>query len=166
MQYVTTVPFDGNTAKAFDLALSALTPLGFQAVTRDALSLELVGPGMNSTRQSALLGASRIQITRSGRELAIEAELGGVEWMGRFLVLFPIGLCLFLAVLFFVVFSLLFNNRLWVIPVVAVTGGNALLWLFLAPYLTRVIKARTCRGIDALLNNMALTGETAGASFR
>lgn len=68
MQYASTVPFEGDTAKAFDLANAALTSLGFRISSRSELSLELIGPGMTSTRQSPLVGASRLRITRSARE--------------------------------------------------------------------------------------------------
>jgi hypothetical protein len=111
MQYVSTIAFDGNTAKAFDLAVAALRSLGFRVVARDDFSLDLVGPGMNSTRLSPLLGASRIQITRATGELALEAELAGIQRMARFVTLFPVGLSLALCVLFFVVFSLVFEHR-------------------------------------------------------
>jgi hypothetical protein len=160
MTYTNTISFEGNTAKAFDLAAAALTSLGFRMTARDNASLEMIGPGMTSTRQSALMGASRIQIIRGAHELSIEADLGGVKGMTRFVTFFPIGLCLFLGVLLSVVFSILFDHRAWVLPVVVATGANALLWLILAPMLARHIHARTCRGLDALLNNMASAGHT------
>jgi hypothetical protein len=161
IDYASTVPFEGNTAKAFDLASAALTTIGFRIQSRDGSSLELTGPGMGSTRQSALLGASRIRIDRGAHELSITAELGGVRRMARFLILFPLGLCLFLAILFFVLFSLLLGRSGWVVPVVVATGGNALLWMVLAPLVARHLRARTCRGIDTLLNNMAVAGNAA-----
>jgi hypothetical protein len=160
MDYASTVPFDGNTAKAFDLASTALTSLGFRIVTRDDASLDLAGPGMNSTRQSPLLGASRIRVTRGPRELALGADLGGVQWMTRFATFFPVGLSLCLGVGFLVLFGLLFGPGAWILVVGPVTGVNALLWLVLGPVLGRRLRARTCQGIDALLNNMAVAGKT------
>ena len=160
MDYTTAVPFDGKTAAAFDLAAAALTSLGFRIVARDDSSLDASGPGMTSTREGALLGASRIRVTRKPRELAVDAELGGVRRMKRFLAVFPAGLSLGLLAVFFVVFGLVFDHRGWVVPVVAATVGNALLWLILAPVMARHVRARTCRGIDTLLNNMALAGRT------
>jgi hypothetical protein len=159
MEYASAVAFEGDTAKAFDLAAAALTSLGFRIVARDSSSLDLMGPGMTNTRQSPLLGASRIRVSRSAHELWLKAELGGAERMKRFLTLFPVGLSLFLCVLFFVLFSFVFDHRAWVVPVVAVTGANALLWLLLAPLLARQVHARTCRGLDALLNNTAGAGK-------
>src|SRR5262249_35912414 len=156
MHYASTVAFEGDTAKAYDLAAVALTAIGFRIAARDGSSLDMIGPGLNSTRQSALLGATRIQVTPSAHELSVDAALGGAERLARFVTLFPVGLSLFLCAVFFIVFSLVFDHRSWVVPVLAVTGANALLWLFLAPMLARSIRARTCRAIDALLNNMVI----------
>jgi hypothetical protein len=161
MHYANATPFSGNTAKAFDLAVAALTPLGFQIAARDQATLDLTGPGMNSTRQSSILGASRIQIARVQNELAADAELGGVQRITRFVTLFPIALILLLGLVFVVVFGLTMNNQNWVLPVAVVVAGNGLLWLILGPVLARYIKNRTCRGIDALLHNMAVAGESA-----
>ena len=48
----------------------------------------------------------------------------------------------------------------WVILVVAVTAGNALAWLVAGPLMARRIRARTCRGLDALLANRVSVGES------
>lgn len=161
MQYAVSVPFSGDTDKAFGLAESALTGIGFRITERTAGSVEMVGPGMNSTRQSALAGASRIHISYRRGELALEADLDGVERMSRFVKLFPFGLCLFLAVLFSVVFGTLFGPGVWILIVAGVLGGNALLWFFLGPWMARSIRTRTCRGLDTLLANMVAVGEPA-----
>ncbi len=54
MQYAASLPFCGDTAKAFGLAESALTALGFRFTDRTAYSMEWAGPGMNSSRESGL----------------------------------------------------------------------------------------------------------------
>lgn len=81
-------------------ALVALTNNGFAIVKRDGKSVDLTGPGLNSTRQNPLLGASRIHLELHGHELSLEAELGGVETMRRFLMRFPfmLGLGLYFGV--------------------------------------------------------------------
>jgi hypothetical protein len=45
--------------------------------------------------------------------------------------------------------------------VIAVTVINALVWLILGPIMARSLHSRTCQALDALLNNMAITGNTA-----
>jgi hypothetical protein len=166
MPYSASLPFSGDTDRAFGLAESALTGIGFQITERTAESVSLVGPGMNNSRQSALGGASRIHILSGRGELALEADLGGVEWMSRFVTLFPSGLCLCLAILFSVVFGVVFGPGPWMIPAAAVPGGMALLWLVIGPLIGRHLRTRTCRGLDVLLANMVAVGESAGTVAR
>ena len=161
MDYTKTVSFTGSTEKAFDLAAAALTSLGFRITTRDSSTLDLTGPGMRSTRQSALLGASRIQVTRSADELTMQAELGGVTTMRRFVTFFPTGLVLFLCIFLSIIFSLVFDDRQWVVPIVVASGTIMIVWLILGPLMARSIHSHTCSALDALLDNMAVTGNNA-----
>lgn len=163
MQYTNSVPFEGDTGKAFDLAMSSLTSLGFRIVSSDDSSLELTGPGMNSTRQSPLVGASHIWISRTydGR-LSLRAELGGVETMARFVTIFPVALALGLGIMFVVLGTIQRGAQLppraLLIPVIAAVAPNVVLWLFVGPWMARRIGRQTCAAIDALLNNMAVAG--------
>jgi hypothetical protein len=161
MQYAASRSFRGDAERAFRLAESALTAIGFQITARTAGLLEAIGPGMNSSRQSALLGASRIRLVHGHGELAVEAELGGAAWMSRFITLFPIALVLGLGGVLAVVFSMVFRPGLWLIGVVGAVGLNTALWLWLGPRMARGIRARTDRALDALLANMASVGESA-----
>jgi hypothetical protein len=161
VQYAASQPFRGDPGRAFGLAESALTALGFRLTDRTASSVELVGPGMNNSRESALVGASRIRISDNRGELAVEADLGGVARLARFVTLFPIGLCLALAVVLSAVFAAQFGPGNWTVAVAAATGGIALVWLVLGPLMARAFRARTVRALDALLANMVVVGESA-----
>ena len=87
--------------------------------------------------------------------------MGGVARMSRFVMLFPIGLVLLLCAVFAVIFGSRFGPGNWIFGVAAVTGGNALLWMLLGPWMARKFRARTCSGLDALLANMVAVGESA-----
>lgn len=159
MRYSAALPFPGDAERAFDLALAALTALGFQLQTRSAHSLELRGPGMHSSRQSPLVGASRITIQRGPGELSLEAELGGVQRMINFVNYFPLALVLGLGGVLYVVFSLIWGQGRWSLAVGGAVGGNAALWLLLGPLLARGMRQRTERALDALLANLAAVGQ-------
>ena len=159
MQYAASLPFCGDTAKAFGLAESALTALGFRLADRAAYSMDWAGPGMNSSRESGLMGATRIRISSGRGDLAVEADLGGVVYLARFVKLFPIGLVLCLGIALAIVFSAIFGPGVWIVAVAAAVGGNAVLWLVLGPLLARGFRARTDRALDALLANMVAVGE-------
>jgi hypothetical protein len=164
MQYTKSIPFYGDTGRAFDLAMSSLTSLGFRVVSRDETRMDLVGPGMNNNRQSALLGASRLRLTRGFEELSVRAELGGVQTMARFVTIFPVALVLVLGIISIVLRTIQHGGQLplraSLIPVMAAVAPNAVLWLFLGPWMARRIGRQTCAAIDALLNNMAVAGRS------
>jgi hypothetical protein len=155
MDYTTSAPFDGDTAKAFDLAVSSLTSLGFEIKVKTDTTLVMTGPGMHNTRQSALFGATRIEVRHDAHQLVVNADLSGAEWLAKFAMYFPIGLSLGLSIVFLVVFSLAFENWLWVIPVAAACGGNLLLWLFLGPWMARRIRGRTASAVEVFAKNLA-----------
>jgi hypothetical protein len=72
--------------------VDSLAAQGFRIVTQNRDIAELVGPGMRSSRQNALVGASKVTIRTLGREVAIEANFGAVRRLIRILgtVLFGI----------------------------------------------------------------------------
>jgi len=142
-----------------DTAKAALTGVGFRLLDSSESSMRFEGPGMSSTRQSPLAGASRIRLTAGLRVLTVEAELGGVDRMARFIAFFPAGLCLGLAVLLSGVFSLTQPERTWMLPTLMATLPSALLWLILAPFLTRGIRQRTCKALDTLAQNVSQSSQ-------
>jgi hypothetical protein len=164
MQYTASTPFTGDADKALRLAESSLAAVGFQLTARTPTSLEAIGPGMNNSRESALVGASHIVIHHGRGELTLDAELGGAERLGRFAKLFPLGLVLVMAVVLSVVFLFVFGPGSWIISVGAATGLFALPWLVVGPLMAGSIHRRTCRGLDAFLASMVLSGESGGAS--
>ena len=76
MDFERTVVFHGDSERAFDLALATLTAAGFRVSSKTSATVDFEGPGMNSTQQSPLVGASRIQLSRGSSELSLVAELG------------------------------------------------------------------------------------------
>src|SRR5262245_19453591 len=115
MRYEISLPFRGDVAAAFDTAVIALTALGFRLTAKDNGSLDFTGPGMTNTRESALLGASQIRVVAGADTLSLEAELGGVARMARFLAFFPAGLCLFLFLLTIAIAAAVFPQQLGLI---------------------------------------------------
>ena len=99
MDYSASKPFRGDVDKALTFVITALTPMGFRVERKAADSVELTAPRLQRTRQSALVGASRLRVAHRSGALAVEAELGGVRRLTRFVLVFPIALCLFLGVL-------------------------------------------------------------------
>jgi hypothetical protein len=161
MQYTSSLPFRGDQAKAFELAASALTALGFRLTERTESSLQFVGPGMNSSRESGLMGATGIRISGDRDQLSLEADLGGMARLSRFAMFFPLGLFLAIAIVSAVVLAVLHGPGDWMFAVAAPMGVMAIIWSVLGPLMARSFRARTERALDTLLSNMVSVGESA-----
>ena len=157
MRYETSIGFSGDPDRALDVAVAPLTTLGFRIDARTESELSCTGPGMHSTRQSPLLGASRIHLRGAPGALSVEAELGGVERMAGFIKRFPIGLTVFLTLALSGVFWVMLGPGAWMGAVGAAAAANALVWVILAPLMSRRLKERTCAALDTLLNNMVMS---------
>jgi hypothetical protein len=158
MHYAAALPFPGNVDRALRLAESSLTSLGFLIRERTPEMLVLRGPGLNSTRQSPLLGVTHLHIAGGDGQLSMEAHLGGARRLALFVLLFPPLLCLSLAIIPAVVLGTMFGIQRWLLAFVAPVGVLVLVWSMLGPILAWRIRARTCRGLDALLANMVTVG--------
>lgn len=158
MRYETSIPFDGEAMLAFDAVITSLTPAGFKVKEATPDSLSMSGPGMNSTRESPVLGATEVRLLARESSLALEADLGGVERMTRFVRLFPpllsIGICLVVGFVLYLQFGQQLPTQVFgAIGFVAL--ANSALWIVLAPMISRRMRSRTCLALDALLTNAA-----------
>ena len=77
--------------------------------------------------------------------------------MIRFMLSTIVGL----AVLFLVLFGILFHEK-GLALVLAVSLGPLLPWPILLPVMAKTMKSRTVRALDSLLESMALVGKGAG----
>ena len=142
-----------------------LTRNGFAIKQKHDHRIVFTGPGMTSTKQNPLLGASKLDVEVFGKDLKLTAELGGVQRMSRFVRWFPLILCLFLATVFLVVglfTGLPFFNQPnqnnaggfnWMIAIFAMCMLPALPWLFIAPIMIRWIREKTNRALETLVKN-------------
>jgi hypothetical protein len=158
MNHESRASFRGEMARAFEFAAGVLTSVGFRIDERGEDYISMRGPGLNSSRESPLRGTTAVRIRRSVGELILDAELGGVRSMDRFLFWFPTLLCLFIGLVNAVVFSLVKGPGPWIWSVVAAVAANGLLWSFLAPWISKHVERRTRDSLDALLANTAAMG--------
>ena len=145
-RYEYSTPFRGDPDAALTLAKTALIAQGFEILPGSSAELRAEGPGMRSTRQSALLGVSEFRFQIAASTLTASATLGGVARMKAFVVLFPIGLIFSLVVLFAVLGQGNSYLGLWL----------TLPWLVVSPLMAALIERRTMRAIDRLARSMAV----------
>jgi hypothetical protein len=144
-QYEYSTPFRGDPDAAFTLAKTSLLALGFEILPGSSAELRAEGPGMRSTRQSALLGVSGFRFQIAASTLTASATLGGVASMRAFVTLFPPGIILSLVVLSAVLGHGISHLGLWL----------AAPWLVISPLMGALIERRTTRAVDRLTRSMA-----------
>ena len=156
MIHTHSLDFRGDLAAAFAVAISTLTACGFNLVSKTSRSLEFTGPGMNNTRESPLLGASRIKITGGAGRIELEAELGG----GRRIVV-VLGVVAVIFVIQAVVFGLHFLKSSPAVDLsrVAPIAIPLLIGVLAGPLGFRFLRQRTIRALNTLLNNMVMSGQ-------
>lgn len=156
--YETEVQSDRFDEKSLDFIAGTLATLGFHLEDRTHDRLEATGPGLRSTKQNPLLGVTRIAVHLGHREARASAELGGVDWMRRFVMWFPlslgVGLGLLAAGMAVGLGNQPFSTGLFVFGLAQLT---VLPWLFIGPFVVRSIRRRTESSIETLLNNAAIT---------
>ena len=167
MEYSNSIHFSGDVEKAFDMASRILMANNFTVVDQDENRLEFTGQGMRSTKQNPILGATRITIEADYENLHLNAELGGVEWMRRFVTYFPkamaAGLISIYAVVvscivFFLPVAVVWQGILLGVPIIGLVFAP---WRFISPMMIRMIKRRTDEALDSLLTNIAAAGNRA-----
>lgn len=156
--YEISKPFTGPPEELLRSFVMALTQVGFRLESQSPNSRELTGPGMMSSRQSPLLGASRIQVRVESGQVWVTAELGGVARMKRFLIILIGGLCLGMAVLFggLAAFGLLRSRngapfQPWFILL------PFLPWVVLIPWMSSLMERRSKAAIETLVHNMTVS---------
>lgn len=164
--YSISVPANDDTFDSLAKAVRSLIAVGFSVVKQDERRVELRGPGMRSTKQNPLLGATKIELRSANRAVQMDAELGGVQTMQKFLTWFPPLLGLSLAMVFTLVGGITFGQAFgigfgvpaapgwkWIVVSFGVAFLPTLPWLVLSPLMIRMIRKRTIRALEKLLQS-------------
>lgn len=164
--YSQSISLSGDKTLALQAAMAILTSQGFAIVSREKSCVEFRGSVMNSTRQPPITGASAIQVSVAQGQLALNAELGGVTRMRRFLIWFPPGLAAVLSLTLAAVglgmgqaFGVGFGAPIAAGWNFATFGALACLlavspWIVISPLLIRSMRARTLKALDDCLANI------------
>jgi hypothetical protein len=170
--FQTAAEFGGDPKAVLDSAIATLTHNGFAITQRDAASAALTGPGLTSTKQNAILGASRVLLNVRGNRLEAQAELGGVDRMRRFLMRFPFLLALGIGLLLGVGGGLLFGAQTgtrfgapwapgwtWLLVTLGISMLAVSPWVVLSPLMSRAMRNRTQTALETLVRNAVFQGQ-------
>ncbi|MBL8871182.1 MAG: hypothetical protein JNK90_15400 [Planctomycetaceae bacterium] len=158
-----------DASRTFMHVVEVLDSVGFKILSCDKQHAELSGPGLNSTKQNPLLGASAIQLRCQNDSIKLGASLGGVATMERFLRWFPLGLGFILGTLFAVLGGFGFGRAMgvpfgvpwaqgfnWVVVAYTLAFLPVCPWFLIGPWMVRMIRKRTTAALEALLQNAVM----------
>lgn len=152
IKYEKTIEFNGDKSSAMTTAKNFFVANGFKLELRGDDTLLVVGPGMISNRQNAIRGVTKGKVQFTSSSIVFTGELGGVEFMKKFVCFFPpaliLGLTATLSIVFYLTnqFSVEFLAfALLIIP-----------WLFIGPLVGKSIQRKTENAINTLLENLAM----------
>ncbi|MCH9653351.1 MAG: hypothetical protein K0U86_04560 [Planctomycetes bacterium] len=164
--YSNSVSFDGDPQQALSAASTVLIANRFSVVKQESHQIDFSGPGMNSTKQDPLVGASEVIVHVKDGRLTVVAKLGGVASMQRFVSRFPLWLGLGMGTGFGLItvavlagVQLFAGNigarfpMIWFYPLLALLIPLLAVspWFFLAPWIGGKLEKRTTAALDALL---------------
>lgn len=168
--FTTSAATQGSSDGVLQSAITTLTHNGFAITHRDATSVSLTGPGLNSSRQNPLLGASKITLCVADNTINADAELGGVDAMQRFLMRFPFLLGAGLGLFFGIIGGVVFGQQSgvgfgipgvhgwkWMLMAIGVSMLPVAPWLILSPLMAKSIRKRTQNAIETLIRNAAFS---------
>ena len=156
LRYRTETAIEGDPLEATARVVRSLANAGFRLEEQAGTWARLTGPGLRSTNQQPILGATAIEVRSGFGRLEVDADLGGVQWLSRFARWFPITLVtvLTLPVLALAVAGVL--PRAAIVAPAIVLVVQLLIWSIVGPWMARRIRQRTEAAIDTLVNNAAL----------
>ncbi len=160
----TSAEMRGDGRRVLDALVIALAPVGFRVERRTASEVEFSGMPPLGSHHVPLVGASRIVARAENRRLVLKAELGGVEQIRRFLLLFPLSMGVMLGIVFGGILPLVLRQRFaergWIFlaPIFAMVVVLSLIALVVSQFATRKFEARTRAALDALTISVASIG--------
>ena len=152
IKYKKTIEFNGDTSAAMATAKNFFITHGLKLELRGDDTLLLTGPGMISNRGNAIKGVTKGQLQITSSSIVFTGELGGVEFMKKFVCFFPpaliLGITAVLSIIFYLTnqFSVeIFFFALTIIP-----------WLFIGPLFGKSMQRKTENAVDTLLENLTM----------
>lgn len=158
MKYEKEEYFEGDLAKAIDVAKNTLLPNGFEIIDSSDSYLEAVNhTGLWGYNQHPLNGVSKVSISESDGKIILKSELGGVTKMIKYLTLFIGAMAVFFLLLFGFLFGLRQQQPLG--KVLLISLGPLVPWPIAIPLMGVWFKKRADRALDTLLKNMISAGK-------
>jgi hypothetical protein len=151
--YLTSKKFSGKTEAAISSIETTLLPNNFKVTKTTQTTIELTGPGLRSTKENPIRGASEIKIEARNGKLHLEASLCGIRFLAIFVIAFPF---LLMATLAFLPVILAGGDFSEFNPFILLIMAP---WVFISPMAVVWMRKRTMRALDDMLDNAVVLGE-------
>lgn len=149
----TRLPTQAAPEAVLAVASASLIAAGFEITDRDAAGLKAQGPGWTSTNQPGIRAASALTVRVQDGELSVDATLGGLATMVRFVWFFaPILVC-GLTVLF------LFLG----LPNALQTLGMLIPFVLMSALMTPRLRTRAVHAVEAFSRSVAMSAAAGSA---
>lgn len=140
MKYKNTYRLNENQFINIENLKSTLLPNGFKLATEEESKLIFTGPGLYSTKEAPIRGATKITFEKAVNEVTLTANLFGVLFLSLFACLFPPVLATILALTNDNDGSKQLIEHIW-------------LWVFIGPAISWWVYRRTVSALNILLEN-------------
>jgi hypothetical protein len=154
MDYENRTLIQGDPIKVLEAALNILVAMGFSIVKKEKYLLELSDPGLHSSKQNPILGASKIIVSINGNELVVQAEYGGIRKLMKFITI----LIVVMAISFLIFFTFLFGKQSD--NIVYISLAPFLPWIVLLPLMSNIFQKRIKKSLDTFVNNVLVVGSS------
>lgn len=151
--YIASRNFSGKTQAAISSIETTLLPNNFKVTKATPTAIELKGPGLRSSKENPIRGASEIKIEVRNGKLHLEAALCGIRFLAIFIVAFPL---LLMGVLSFLPVILAGGDFGEFNPAILLIMSP---WVFISPMAIVWMRKRAIRALDDMLDNAVVLGE-------
>jgi hypothetical protein len=157
MNYEKSWKFAGDRKKAIDIARNLFVGFGNEISENSDERVVFIGKGFGGLRGGqnplSLISYFEADAGKAG-ELTIKAEFGGIKKLMIWLVCF----IFFLAILFVIVFGVIFRNDQQSSKIVLLSVLPFLPWIFIIPLMGFFIRKKMVEAIETLGRNMVAGG--------
>ena len=165
LSYERTEHFDGDAAKAIEIARNTFLPNGFEILESDETHLEAVKDSLDLFFKNRILNPieviSKICISANDKEITLRAELGGIKK----LILYYVKFMILMLSVFLVVFGVLLfvNNEHSILLIAFICIITITPFALVTPAAAIWFKAKAIETLDILMNNMLSVSRLQGA---
>ena len=162
LTYERTEYFDGEPAKAIEIARNTFLPHGFEIIRSDESYLELANNSFPWGRNpNPIRMISNARILFNNGEITLQAKLNNIKKILLYLCLFIIGMAVFFLITFGIVFGLKQHQPMG--KIVWISLAPFVPWPFLIPIIIIWLRRITNNALDILMNNMLSVSQSTGS---